>query len=348
MFPAMEHPLGMQSDVDWSCFAGPQGPGGTVVAFTLGNGPVWRAWGSSAPGDEALDPDSAFYAGSIAKQVTAACVAYLVLDGHITLSTPVREVLPQFPTSMAPIEVEHLLTHTSGLPESNALDASVGFDGRSELSNAERLAALSTVELEAPPGLVHRYSNYGYLLLAEVVQAVASDPFGQFAKRRVLVPAGMHSSGFIDVEHPQPVPGWSKGTAVEIGFTTVGDGGLITTVADLLRWNAWLPKSELPSLMLARRRVMGDGALAHDAWGISIRTHHGRRIESHGGAFDGYLCSAVRFPDLGAVFVGMTNTDELGPTGFNARLRCLVDSVLGDHLDRRQAPWTETHGRPVP
>lgn len=346
-FLRLSHPVGMPLDADWACYTQPRGPGGIVVGYTVGDALVWRSWGSAGPTRAALSESSHFYAGSIAKQFTAACVAELILAGQLALTSPLRDVLPHLPDSMATIEVHHLLAHTSGLPSSNDLDAAVGFHARSRVGNAERLAALSGVELEAAPGLVHRYSNHGYVLLAEIVQAVASEPFGHFAKQHVLIPAGMRSSGFIDVEHPHPVPGWSDGAAVEINFTTVGDGGLIATPADLLRWNAWLPRSQLSALMLGPRPVSGDGSLVHDAWGVSIRKHHGQRIESHGGAFEGYLCSAVRFPDLGAVFVAMANTDEHGPQVFSDQLRCLADSVLHDHLDRDEASWAETHGRPL-
>lgn len=76
----------MQRDVDWSCFTGPHGPGG-VVACTFGDGPVWRAWGTGEPGGQALAPESPFYAGSIAKQFTAACIVSLVLDGVDSLTS---------------------------------------------------------------------------------------------------------------------------------------------------------------------------------------------------------------------------------------------------------------------
>lgn len=337
----------MTDEVAWSCFEEPKGPGGLVVAWTHDDALDWRGWGTIGSGLGAPTLDTPFYAASIAKQFTAACVADLVLDGRLGLDAPVRELLPELPVALSPIEVRHLLAHTSGLPPSNALDAMAGFDSRSVATNADRVAALSGVELEDRPGQVHRYSNHGYVLLAEVVAAVAAEPFGEYARQRVLRPAGMLESGFVDARHPAPVPGWSAGAEVSIDFTTVGDGGLITTVADLLRWDAWLPTSSVAPLLLGTRPAVPGGLVAHDAWGISIRTHRGQRIESHGGAVEGYLCSAVRFPELGCSFVAMATTDEGGPGAFSDRLRCFVDAVLAAHLDPGAAPWTETHGRPV-
>ena len=259
--------------------------------------------------------DSPFYAGSVAKQFTGACIATLVLDGLLAVTTPVRRVLPQLPPAMDAVQIQHLVAHTSGLPGSAFLDAKAGFGPDSRIGNAERLAALSDVELEAPPGEVHRYNNVGYVLLAEVVAATAGETFGSYAARELLEPAGMRTSGFVDSEHPEPVPGWSVGARVEIQFTTVGDGGLITSVRDLLRWNRWLTGSPMAGVLLGPRPAMPDGTLAHDAWGISIRSHRGLRIESHGGAFAGYLCSAVRFPHADAVFVAMTNKRRGGDGG---------------------------------
>lgn len=336
----------MDGAVDWSGFEEPTGAGGSLAAYAVaGEPPVWRSWGRSEPTGSPLDPETPFYAGSIAKQFTAACVASLIIDDELTLDTPVPRLLPRLPACMDNVEIGHLITHTSGLPDSNALDAKVGFGPRSSLSNADRLAALADIHHDHRPGAVHRYSNLGYVILAEVVSTVASAPFGQYAADELLRPAGMSASAFLDVGGVRPIPGWSSGERVDLTFTSVGDGGLITTVADLFRWNSWLPSSPLAPLMLGPRLVMATGLTAHDAWGISIRTHRGQRIESHGGAFDGYLCSAVRFPDLDAAFIAMTNTDERGATAFSAGLRHLVDSVLADHLDPDADPWTVTHGR---
>ena len=99
--------------------------------------------------------------------------------------------------------------------------------------------------------------------------------------------------------------------------------------------------------MLGGRPVLPDGRWAHDAWGISVRTHRGLRIESHGGSITGYMASYVRFSDLGVSFLALANTDADGVEVFGRRLRSFVDAALRTQLQEDEPPWNETHGIPV-
>ena len=172
--------------------------------------------------------------------------------------------------------------------------------------------------------------------------------FGDVCRTRLLEPAGMHSSGFLDVPGDRAISGWRDGVErVDIAFTCVGDGGFVSTVGDLARWDAWLPASPLAPLMLAPRQTLADGVVAHDAWGISIRPHRGLRIESHGGSIDGHLAVFVRFPEVGTTFLALANDDSPGVAGLVAQMEALIGAVLADRLDMAQPSWTTSHGLPI-
>lgn len=177
----------MLGELDWSGYAdlASDAPG-MAVAVTEGSEVVAeRAWGVEVAGDEVpLGIDSILYAASITKQFTGACVADLILNRELTLDTPVRAVLATLEPSLDPVTVGHLLTHTSGLPDSNLLDERIGFGAESPLSNADRLAVLGGVELESAPESVHRYNNLGYVLLAEIVSATTGCASGIMPSRR--------------------------------------------------------------------------------------------------------------------------------------------------------------------
>ncbi len=339
----------MLEGLDWSAFDDRAVVAGGTVVGVVGEGGdvVSKAWGTVEPGGAEVTADTVLYAASVAKQFTAACIAEIVVTGRLSLSSLVREIVPGLPQGLDGIDIGHLLSHTSGLPDSAVLDEKVGFAVDRPMSNGDRLRALDGVQLEASPGTKHRYSNHGYVLLAEAVREVTGMPFGAFAREALFNRAGMGSSGFLDVDHPTPAPGWSNGQPVEVRFTGVGDGGLVTTLSDLVAWNRWLPSSHIGQLVLGDRPTLPDGSLAHDAWGVSIRPHHGLRIESHGGAMTGYLIAFVRFPAQNCAFIAMTNADDLGPNDFNHRLQALASAVLAGHLDRSQPDWTETHGQAV-
>jgi len=335
---------------DWSAFADvdPKAPG--LVAGVVKDGAVnaFYSAGVDAPGGEPLHPDTIFYVASIAKQFTAACIASLALDGSLALGDSIRRWLPELSPSWQPVQLHHLIAHCGGLRDSNAVDAGIGWGVNSRLTTWDRFEAIAATEPESAPGAVHRYSNHGYVLLAMVVERSSGETLGPFARHALFTEAGMTDSRFLDDPGPDPVPGWAGGSQrVDIQFTCCGDGGLVTSLADLARWDAWLPASRLRPLMLGDRASLPNGRIAHDAWGISIRQHHGLRIESHGGSIDGYLATFVRVPAAAVGIIVLANTDRFGVPDFARRTRALADSTLGDLLDRTQPPWTETHGDPL-
>jgi len=340
----------LRAMVDWSTFddLDRQAPGLVAGVASAGMVSAWAAFGSTEQAGEALGRESLLYVASIAKQFTAAAIASLVLDGRVALEDSVRRWLPELKPGWEEVRVHHLVSHTGGLREGNALDVAAGWSVNSHISTSDRVAIIARTEPESPPGTVHRYSNHGYVLLAAVVEQATGTTLGAFARLTLFEPVGMTNPRFLDEAGPAAGSGWVGGSRrVDIRFTCTGDGGLVTTLDDLARWDGWLPRSHLAGLMLAARQILPNGKSAHDAWGISVRRHHGLRIESHGGSIDGYMASFVRFPDPGLSIIVMANTDQLGIDDFGRRARELANTLLGEQLDVTLPPWTETHGIPV-
>lgn len=339
-------------ELDYSAFEDldPAQPGTIVGVISGGEVLHCRSFGTIEPFGAPLDRSSVFYVASIAKQFAAACIGLLVLDGQLSLEDDARHYIEEFPTSPTPVRIGHLLAHTSGLPNGHELDHAAGLDDPTKpFTTTDRLRVIITAAVEAEPGTRHHYSNYGYVVLAEVVNRVTGMTLGRFAANRLFQPLDMLNTGFLDAsEHPQPVPGWTANRErVDVAFSCVGDGGLVTTIDDLALWDHWLPSSPLAHLMLSDRPVLADGRWAHDSWGISIRTHRGERIESHGGSITGYLASYVRFPRLSVSFIAFANSDAQGVEPFGRRLRQFVETTLYGTLDLNQPAWNETHGVPV-
>jgi CubicO group peptidase (beta-lactamase class C family) len=313
----------------WSVYEDldPAAPGAIVAVVQSGAVAGWRSFGAESPGGPPLTPATPFYVASVAKQFTAACVASLVLDGVVEGSDEVRRWLPEAPHSWTGMRLSHLLAHTSGLPSANEADASWKFGVDMPFTTADRVRRIITLAPEHEPGTVHRYDNHGYVLLAEIVERASGLAFGRFATHRLFEPLGMTTSSFLDIAaRPDVVTGWRNGREpVRVAFTCVGDGGLVTSIEDLARWDGWLPTSPLAPLLIGPRSVLADGTAAHDAWGISCRVHDGHRVESHGGAIDGYLAKFVRYPDLGRTVIALANSDADGVTTYSARMDRFVD-----------------------
>jgi len=292
-----------------------------------------------------LAVDSIFYVGSIAKQFVAACLAFLEHDGDLDLGAPVARFVPGLPDWGGHVTIRHLVHHTGGVKERTREGPGVPVDGVPGWGNREMLDALRAVgelELDFEPGSRYGYSNRGYLLLAEVVSGASGASLATFASERIFQPLGMTDTTFRDA--PMALPARAArghfeaddgATYVEPAhFHAVGAGGLWTTAADLATWSTNLGEDRLSDGWLSDRLVsrgaLDDGTPIHYAWGLSVRTHRGLPIVSHGGNFPGWEAKMVRFPSEDLTVIVLANREDLD---VSARAFRLADEMLGGHLD---------------
>lgn len=162
---------------------------GTVKAAALhvqrGDERHLHAFGTAAP-------DSMFLLGSITKPFTALAVMILADRGELKLSDPALRYLPEFSEGdRAKVTIEHLLTHTSGLPDqlpdNNAMRAR-----HAPLS--EFVAATVRTPLSFAPGTQYQYQSMGILLAAEIVERLTKQPLPAFLAEHVFAPLGMKRS----------------------------------------------------------------------------------------------------------------------------------------------------------
>lgn len=99
------------------------------------------------------------------------------------------------------ITVEHLLRHQGGFSR-DPLFSSRDVKNQLQLDHApEREDFYKVVlsrRLRFMPGSWQSYSNFGYLLLSEIIEKVSGMPYEQFMREKVLIPAGcydMHIAG---------------------------------------------------------------------------------------------------------------------------------------------------------
>jgi beta-lactamase class C len=162
---------------------------GTVNAAALhvqrGDETHRRAFGTA-------DPDSMFLLGSITKPFTPLAVMILADRGALKLSDPVMNHLPEFSEGdRTKVTIEHLLTHTSGLPD-QLPDNNVLRARHAPLS--EFVAATVRTPLSFAPGTQYQYQSMGILLAAEVVERLTKQPLPAFLAETVFAPLGMERS----------------------------------------------------------------------------------------------------------------------------------------------------------
>jgi CubicO group peptidase (beta-lactamase class C family) len=261
-----------------------------------------------APESAAVDAASRFLVASLTKPVVAAAFMRLVEDGEIALATPVSRVLPQFAgDGRDAIEVRHLLTHSSGLPDMIAENLALR---ERQAGLDEYFACLCRAPLLYAPGAGFGYQSMGFLVLAMLAERITGEPFRCFAARELLAPAGMARSELgveafgteapdVQVELPegQRTVAWHWNSRY---WRTLGApwGGLVTTAEDLA---AFLCLFLNDGRAAGGRRVLSPATVAamcrdHTARGIAGRPTLGLGWLVRGDPEDGSATAARSQP----------------------------------------------------
>ncbi len=288
-----------------------------------------------------IRPQTAFNAGSIAKQFTAAAILMLEADGRLSLDHKIRRYIPELTKIASRITLRQLLNHTSGLRDIWALTDLAGWMPADTRTQTQAMRLLNAQEaLNFEPGMSFGYSNSGYILLAEVVARVSGQPFPDWVHKNLFLPIGMTATYFYQ-DHTRVLPGSAasyrsrgrdKGFAKDIlSSDLVGGGNLVTTVADLVRWAEHLRTAELDGQsMLARLSEQGTlpgGMPTGYGMGLFVGRYRGLPVVHHGGASAGYRSHLLTFVDehVSIVILGNVNTVRA-----NVLARDIADLILAD------------------
>ena len=268
------------------------------------------------------DCDSVAYAGSLAKQVTGACAALLARDGALDLEAPVAGWLPELPPWARRIRVRHLIHHTAGLPSTEDVWERAERAGEKDWTSDGVIAALAGMhELEHPPGEAYAYSNVGYICLARVLERLAGEALDSFAETRLFEPLQMQATTLSASPPTPPLPSPAP--------LSVGDGGLWTSVRDLLRWNEAMLQDTLgvaDTIHTAGR--LDDGTPLDYAWGVRVFRIGDQRVQSHGGSWDDSTAKLVRLTDLGESFAALSADGSV--ERMTALASLIQDELLSD------------------
>jgi CubicO group peptidase (beta-lactamase class C family) len=215
--------------------------------------------------------DTVFEAGSVSKQFTAASILLLAQDGRLSLQDPVRKYIPELPDYSGPITVAELLGHTSGLRDWGGVEDIAGWPRGDRVYSMDEVLHVAARQgaLNYMPGSAWSYTNTGYNLLAIIVERVSGKKLPAFSRERIFVPLGMTHSQWRDdfrrlvrdraIAYSAGAAGYQQNMPFE---DAIGNGGLLTTVGDLLTWNRALSQGALGPFVraeLERRSTLNDG-----------------------------------------------------------------------------------------
>jgi len=299
----------------------------------------------------AISPASVFRIGSTSKQFTAAAVVLAAQQADLSLDDDIREYLPELPDYGTTITIRDLLHHTSGIRDYLGLMRLAGLRDDDWYTDAEVVAMLARQKAtNFEPGSEHLYSNSGYFLISQIIKRATGLTLREYAHQHIFRPLGMTHTHFHD-DHNEVVPNRASGYAPASGggfrvsmtsLDMVGDGGVFTTIEDLLLWdrNFYEPRvgGEAFLRTMLQRGVLTGGDTLDYALGLSHGSYRGLASVRHGGAFVGFRAEMIRFPEQRFSVVCLCNLAAANPSR-------LADRVSDVYLADVLGPVEEGAGR---
>ncbi len=285
--------------------------------------------------------------GSQSKQFTVLLALLLEAEGKLSMDDDVHKYCPWLPPFPHKVTLHHLATNTSGLRD--FLEMMV-WNGLPLASVSDRALARSILarhrEVNYVPGSQMLYSNTGFFLLSEIIEEVSGRSFNELLAHYITGPVGMPDTLLLkrDAEiHPNLVSQHMRGPTgwetTSWGFPLGGEGGMASTLTDMLAWQAALaapPAAWQP--LLARMTAplhYTNGTETLYRMGLVVDRYRGALGIGHGGGVAGGKSESIRFPEhrLGVVILG--NLSEMAPF---ALARRIADAALAGELTPHAPP----------
>ena len=283
--------------------------------------------------------ETIFECGSVSKQFTAAAILLLVQEGKLSLNDDVRKYVPELPQYDSTITIQHLLNHTSGLKDWGALYSLTGWP-RTTRAYTQQLSfdiVFRQKSLNFSPGSKYSYSNSNYVMLTLITERVSGKTLAEFTTEKFFKPLGMTKTQWRD-NFREVVQGRAVAYSLRDGVFSLdmpfedvhGPGGLLTTTADLLKWNILLDTNEIFSTQIAQQRVtpglLNDGSSSGYAAGLMIGEWNGYNEISHSGSTAGYRAWLAWYPSKKLSVAILSNYAAFNPT---AAGRAIASVFLG-------------------
>lgn len=318
---------------------------GVVLIADHGTPTYFKAFGfRDFAGKIPMDTGAIFELASVSKQFTSMIIMMLEEKGLLKYDDSVSTYLPQLP--YRGITIRHLLNHTSGLPDYQAV-MDKNWDKTKVAGNDDNIAYLSRYRPAAhfQPGARYEYSNTGYMLLASIAEKASGQDFIDLCRSWIFRPLSLSKTdirtktdkleltnmawGHLFVPernlyvHADSFPAFNY--SIWLG-NRKGPGRISGSASDLLRWdqalyrNNLVSKKTLDEAYTPAQLNNGDTHSYGFGWILAQHPAHGK-IVYHTGDNPGYRTIIVRLVDANKTIILLNNNEH-------KKFRQIVDSLM--------------------
>ena len=261
-----------------------------------------------------------FDIGSVTKQFTAAAILKLEMQGKLSVNDRIEKYFTNIPKDKKVITIHQLLTHSAGFPPA------IGRDYE-KLERDAFLARAFKTKLNSKPGSKYDYSNVGYSVLAAIIEKASGKSYERFLHDNLFVPAKMHATGYTlpKWKQEQIAVGyrgkkrWGKPTEKAWGkaspyWNLLGNGGILSTTADLYKWHKALLTDDILSKnakakYYKRHIEEGEGAGTYYGYGWALfPTPRKTTLITHNGGNGIFFCDFLRYTSEKITIILLSNS----------------------------------------
>jgi CubicO group peptidase (beta-lactamase class C family) len=267
--------------------------------------------------NRAITSETGFRLASVSKPFTALAVMQLFEKRLLFLEDSILKFLPELPSKWSNINIHHLLSHQSGIPDINNTRDLPFKDWLDTNKQAIEYFKVND-SLKFVPGTQAEYSNSGYVLLAEIVSRVSGQRFSDYMQNHFFYPLKMNNSYIAD-EYSKSLESDAlnyaefatlKGQNVQ----TYGSSGQVSSLNDMALFveallNEKIVEKKTFALMTQKHSLNIFDDLAYGYGWLLVPKVAG--IYAHGGSNDGFLTNIELKTNLGIHLVFLSNSGHI-------------------------------------
>jgi D-alanyl-D-alanine carboxypeptidase len=264
--------------------------------------------------------NTVYLMASITKTFVAVATMMLVEQGLVKLDDKIGNYLPSLPDHWKPVTVRQLLNHTSGIVTNLEINFPCNFSfDPFNYTQEDVIKETACLPLAFTPGEKWQYSGRNYFIIGMLIEKVTGKSLEEYLTQKIFTPLSMTSTRMMNykVIIPQRASGYQIendhffNVAPHDPVVEFADGGLMSTVVDMAKWDAalytdkLLKKESLQSMFTPAK--IKDGYTPY-GFGFGLTPFEGKKRIGHTGNIPGFVSAFSRFPDEKISVVVFMNT----------------------------------------
>ncbi len=257
--------------------------------------------------------DSNFRLASVSKQFIAYGIIRLIKNNKLSYDTCIRKIFLDLPEYFENITIKNLLNHTSGIYNYEEIPH---LENDTQIQDQDVLEFLKTTEgTYFDPGTKYRYSNTAYVLLGLIIERVSGIKLGDYFDI-IFKEAGMNDS-VVNYQGKTLINNRAYGHLIDQNnklyvkdqywaSATIGDGGLYSSINDLMKWCLYLSETE-EFRDMSVPNFIGETEYNEYGFGIRIIKVNDKEIFYHCGDTIGTSTLLLFSKDLNICLLFLTN-----------------------------------------